>query len=93
MKYIKSQDFDYDTQKGYAKIYRAQLRTHEQALLYLNSLSILGQEWWTEGYIKDYGMIKNLPELFFNPETEIDLVQATSDTLPSDYFEFYKSDS
>ncbi len=52
----------------YAKTLRAQLSTHEQALLFVNSLSMLGLVWEIksgkgrgQGLISKYNLIKNLP--------------------------------
>ena len=52
---------------------RPQLTNHEQALLCLNSLSKIGSAWREKGYITDYGLIKNLPKNFFDPETELNV--------------------
>ena len=57
----------------YTKTIRAQLTTHEQALLLLNSLTPIGQDWWAKDFILTYRMVQNLPEHFFNPATELDL--------------------
>jgi hypothetical protein len=57
----------------YVDLLRAQLTNHEQALLCLNSLSKIGSAWGQKGYITDYGLIKNIPKNFFNPETELNL--------------------
>jgi uncharacterized membrane protein len=48
----------------YTKTIRAQLSNHEQALLLVNSLTPIGWKWWTEGYMLDYQMVKNLPKGF-----------------------------
>lgn len=57
----------------YVDLLRAQLTNHEQALLCLNSLSKIGSAWREKGYIIQYGLIKNLPKNFFDPETELDV--------------------
>ncbi|RZT93579.1 putative phage abortive infection protein [Ancylomarina subtilis] len=53
----------------YAKILRAQMSNYEQALLFINSLTVLGRNWEynnKEGkrLISEYHMIKNLPQHF-----------------------------
>lgn len=48
---------------------RAQLSTHEQALLTLNSLSILGKSWEVHDLIAEYNLIKNIPKGFFDDDS------------------------
>lgn len=45
----------------YIKTLRAQLSTHEQLLIYYNSLSILGQPWNEQNILTEYRFIKNIP--------------------------------
>jgi hypothetical protein len=86
--YVHSSLLDID--KGeYVKMLRAQLTTHEQALLFLNSLSVMGSPWWKDGLLVDYKMVKNIPKNFFDPETEIKL----EDYFPLDYFEWQTNTS
>lgn len=59
---------DGDAKKAYAKTLRAQLSTHEQAVLLLNSLSYMGREWWDRHFIVDFAFVKNLPKDFIDPE-------------------------
>ncbi|HLA64320.1 MAG TPA: putative phage abortive infection protein [Rhodothermales bacterium] len=68
--YIDEQDHDLDKYE-YAKTIRAQLSTHEQALLLLNSLTLLGWPWWLNGFMSEYMMIRNIPEHFFDEDTEL----------------------
>lgn len=68
----------------YVKTIRAQLSTHEQAILLLNSMTPLGRNWWLRSFILDYKMVKNLPREFFDAKTELDL----SRHFPADYFEW-----
>jgi hypothetical protein len=60
----------------YVKTMRAQLTTHEQALLLVNSLTPLGQGWWdsrfVESLMEKYKLVSNLPEDFFLSQTELD---------------------
>lgn len=70
--YVDNSDLKID-KYSYVKILRAQLSNHEQALLFFNSLSFLGQNWRTENLITEYEMIKNLPESFIDENTEIDV--------------------
>lgn len=44
--YVNKQEyFDYQEKYDYIKILRAQLSTHEQALLFINSISLIGNVW------------------------------------------------
>jgi Putative phage abortive infection protein len=74
---------------SYVKTLRAQLTNHEQALLFINSLSPLGKPWWNKELIVRYQLVKNLPESFFDETKEIDL----RTFFPTDYFEWQKSGS
>lgn len=47
--------------QSYLKTLRAQLSTHEQMLLLVNSLTPLGWKWLSNGFIKEYGLVKNIP--------------------------------
>jgi hypothetical protein len=49
----------------YMKTIRAQLSTHEQALLLLNSLSYMGGDWWNKHLIDRHKMVQNIPAQFF----------------------------
>jgi hypothetical protein len=76
---------------GYVKTIRAQLSTHEQALLLLNSLTAVGRPWWQSGFIQTYRMVQNLPKDFFDPATELDLSSLFSfDPL---YFEWQEANA
>lgn len=68
----------------YVKILRAQLSNHEQALLFLNSLSYMGKEWKDDCLIERYKLIKNLPEDFFDKDKEINV----KDIYPKITFEW-----
>jgi hypothetical protein len=57
----------------YVKTVRAQLTTHEQALLLINSLAPMGQNWWRKDLIKRYRMVQNLPQDFFDKTSELDI--------------------
>jgi hypothetical protein len=77
VKYINNQEgINYNLKYEYVKILRAQLSTHEQAVLFLNSLSKLGAAWELKpevnnnlkGYTKKdfelitkYNLVKNIP--------------------------------
>ena len=63
--------FRLSTKKSYAKMYRAQLTTYEQALFFFNSMSSLGKPWREKKYlIEKYELIKNIPPRFLG---EIDV--------------------
>jgi hypothetical protein len=76
---------DPDSKKyEYVKTIRAQLTTHEQALLLINSLVPLGQDWWRKDLIVKYRMVQNLPQDFFDGQTELNVNQL----FPPGYFEW-----
>jgi hypothetical protein len=56
-------DFDFADRYEYLKTLRAQLSSHEQILLYYNTLTSLGEKWLDSKhpYLTRYKMIKNLP--------------------------------
>jgi hypothetical protein len=56
----------------YANLLRSQLSNHEQALLFLNSLTPLGEAWRTSGLLVKYQLIKNIPKDFFDSDRELD---------------------
>ena len=68
----------------YAKTVRAQLSTHEQALLLVNTLSPIGWNWWSKGFLLKYGMVKNIPKGFLEEYCSF----APSDLFPEGYFEW-----
>ena len=81
--YVNKQTIDIDKYE-YVKTIRAQLTTHEQALLFINCLTPIGQVWWDENLIIGYRFVKNIPYCFFDTDTEIDLASY----FPVDYFEY-----
>lgn len=81
--YVNKQTADFDKYE-YVKTIRAQLTTHEQALLFINCLTPIGQVWWEENLLLGYRFIKNIPYGFFDNVTEIDLASF----FPTDYFEY-----
>ncbi|MBA2583833.1 MAG: putative phage abortive infection protein [Bacteroidetes bacterium] len=84
--YVNNQSFSLDKYE-YVKNIRAQLTTHEQALLYINSLTPLGSDWWKDNLIVNYRIVQNIPSGFFDKDTEIDLPSY----FPKDYFEWQKT--
>lgn len=72
----------------YVKTVRAQLSTHEQALLLVNSLTPNGQDWWRKNLIVKYRLVQNLPREFFDSSTEIDL----STLFEPGYFEWEEAE-
>lgn len=83
VKYVHQRPIDIDKYE-YVKTIRAQLSTHEQALLLVNSLTPIGQNWWKNELITKYRMVQNIPRDFFNSLTEID----TEKLFTPDYFEW-----
>ncbi|MFN0215874.1 MAG: putative phage abortive infection protein [Saprospiraceae bacterium] len=91
VKYINEQPktlFTYKEKYDYIKILRAQLGTHEQALLLYNSISPLGEPWELDAkitkenqkLITKYNLLKNIP---FGFTKEID----PKDYYPNIYYE------
>jgi hypothetical protein len=68
----------------FVKTIRAQLSTHEQALLLINSLTPIGRIWWEMQFIENYRLVQNLPQNFFDRATELDL----KEIFPAQYFEW-----
>ncbi len=60
VEYVHNQTVITD-KRSYIKTLRAQLSTHEQILLLVNALTPLGWRWLNNGFVKDYGMVKNIP--------------------------------
>ncbi|MBN1929573.1 MAG: putative phage abortive infection protein [Chlorobiaceae bacterium] len=58
-----------------AKVLRSKLSNYEQALLMLNVISHLGQEWERTGIFHKYKLIKNIPELFFTFDEDFELIK------------------
>ncbi len=81
--YVDNKDFDID-KYDYVKTVRAQLTTHEQALLFINTLSPHGRVWNEETLLLRYRFVKNIPPNFFDPINEINIASY----FPTDYFEW-----
>ena len=81
--YVDNQKIDID-KYGYIKTIRAQLTTHEQALLFINCLTEMGENWWKKDLLIRYRFVKNIPKDFFDTTNEIDL----DSYFPIDYFEW-----
>lgn len=88
--YVHKQELSIDKYE-YIKTLRAQLTTHEQALLLVNSLTPMGQDWWKkeEELIVVYKMVKNIPRDFFDKSTELDI----DSLFASGYFEWQEVDT
>jgi hypothetical protein len=83
VQYVHKQRIDID-KYDFVKTLRAQLTTHEQALLFLNALAPMGQPWMTEKLLLNYRLVRNVPKDFFDNATEINM----DSFFPSDYFEW-----
>jgi hypothetical protein len=70
--YVDKQKLNLDKYE-FVKTIRAQLSTHEQALLLLNSLTPIGRNWWIKDLIVKYRMVQNLPREFFEPQSEFNV--------------------
>lgn len=68
----------------YVKTIRAQLSTHEQALLLINSLTPMGRKWWDMKFLVKYKLVKNIPCRFFDNSVEFD----PCSKFPPGYFEW-----
>ena len=68
----------------YIKTIRAQLTTHEQAVLFINCLTPVGEIWFKKNLLLRYRFIQNIPSGFFDKNEEIDL----DSYFPQDYFEW-----
>ncbi len=84
--YVDEQDLAVD-KYNFVKTIRAQLTTHEQALLFINCLTPVGHIWWEKELITRYRFVKNIPNAFFNPDTEIDI----ESYFRNDYFEWQEN--
>jgi len=81
--YVHRQNINIDKYQ-YIKTIRAQLSTHEQALLLVNSLTPIGNNWWTNSLITDYRIVQNIPREFFDSTTEL----ACDKLFKAGYFEW-----
>ncbi len=81
--YVDNQKIDID-KYAYVKTIRAQLTTHEQALLFINCLTPIGKIWWDKKLLTKYRFVQNVPFGFFDKHTEIDMLEY----FPEDYFEW-----
>ena len=71
--YVDKQPISDKVKYEYLKTLRAQLSTHEQALLLLNSLTPLGSKWISNNFLNKYKLVKNIPLEFFDKETELNV--------------------
>ena len=86
IRYVDQQTLNIDKYE-YVKTIRAQLSTHEQALLLVNSLTPIGQNWWKEDLIVRYRLVQNVPREFFDSATEVD----TNKLFAPGYFEWQET--
>jgi len=86
--YVDQQTIDIDKYE-YVKTIRAQLSTHEEALLLINSLTPVGKDWWQKDLIVTYRLVQNLPRDFFDSSTELDV----STLFEPGYFEWEDSNA
>lgn len=84
--YVDKQQIDIDKYEC-VKTIRAQLSTHEQALLLINSLTPLGKNWFEYGLLHKYHLVQNIPADFFDIDKEIDVFEYFGDM----YFEWQKT--
>lgn len=73
-RHIQKSPFRKSEKYDFGKIIRTQMTTNEQALLVINALSSLGNEWIAKNTINEFQIIKNLPKTYFEWDKEkIDL--------------------
>lgn len=86
VRYVDQQQLIGIDKYEYVKTMRAQLSTHEQAALLVNSITSMGQDWWrrrdstssgngsvaAEGLIVKYRLVQNIPLDFFDSSKEFD---------------------
>lgn len=84
IRYVDLYPMRFEEKYQYVKTMRAQLSTHEQALLLLNSLTPLGYVWWNKNLITNYRLVQNIPRNFFDSTKEID----PTNMFSADYFEW-----
>lgn len=83
VKYVNNLDrkyWHYKQRYEYVKTLRAQLCSHEQVILFFNSLSSLGKPWEKKEGLSDdqklitkYNLIKNIPEAYFSDTYNINV--------------------
>ena len=83
VQYVDRQTLSID-KYDYVKTIRAQLSTHEQALLLVNSVTPMGQDWWDKNLLFRYRFVQNIPRAFFDDLTELN----TSTLFERGYFEW-----
>jgi hypothetical protein len=66
IQYVDRQTLKID-KYDYVKTIRAQLSTHEQAMLLVNSRTPIGRSWWKNDLMLKYRLLKNIPLGFFEP--------------------------
>lgn len=84
--YVHGSELEIDHYE-YDKTIRAQLSTHEQVLLLINSICPIGKNWWEDGFMLKYRMVKNIPEGFLDSTDQLDLQLM----FPKGYFEWEES--
>ena len=87
VRYVDERQFEGDKYE-YIKTIRAQLSTHEQALLLVNSLTPVGNNWWLKDLIVKYRLVQNLPREFFDSVAELDV----GELFDADYFEWKEAE-
>jgi hypothetical protein len=71
--FIDESDINIKDKKALGKVLRSKLSNYEQALLALNAICHLGQEWERTGILREYLPIKNIPKDFFSFDEAFDL--------------------
>lgn len=72
-KYIDASPLSRSEKRILGKVLRAKLSNYEQALLALNIICHLGQEWERSGLLSAYRPIKNVPQNFFSFDENFNL--------------------
>jgi hypothetical protein len=82
--FVDERGFKKEKRYEYVKTMRAQLSNHEQALLFVNTLSPIGKDWQEKELLLNYRFVQNIPNGFFDAVKEIDV----SEYFPKGYFEW-----
>lgn len=85
---IKGSSLDEKEKKNLGKIVRTRLSNYDQALLALNIMSHLGQEWEQAGLLEEYKPFANVPQYFFGFDPTFSLKAR----FPSVQFEWERND-
>ncbi len=70
---IDTSRLSFTEKKQLGKVVRTKLSNYDQAMIFLNIISHLGQEWENRGFVERYKPFANIPKHFFGIDNMIDL--------------------